>query len=229
MWIKCIWEKNLMLCFSPWKVTLWHCLIYDRVPFYTSGNNCSSGLFQLKESSCWSFCYPSCFEILGGLGKELCLAMSLVSNITACYIATIIFACQVLLIMDVFWIQWLLHAHIATDETFLICGGKVFTFGKTMAAIAVFLSLEAGSLPYCLREYSGFGQEEQWEQNDWYTHAYRCTHTHTHTQRSYSIHCILYIYLYVVLPISNIRVCVLVYLCTYLHTLMTKLYEASWA
>ena len=99
------------------------------------------------------------------MGKELCLAMSLVSNITTCYIDMVIFACQILLVMDVFWIQQLLHAHIATDETSLICSGQVFTFGKSMAAVALFLSPEAGSLPYCLREYGGSGQEEQWEQN----------------------------------------------------------------
>lgn len=91
--------------------------------------------------------------------------MSWVSNITARYIDTIIFSCQVLQIMDVFWIWQLLHAHIATDETSLICSEKVFTFGKSTAAVALFLSPEAGSLPYCLREYGSSGQEEEWEQN----------------------------------------------------------------
>lgn len=47
---------------------------------------------------------PLMFEILGGMGNELCLAMALVSNGTACYVDTIIFTCHVLLITDEFYI-----------------------------------------------------------------------------------------------------------------------------
>lgn len=119
----------------------------------------------------------SYYEILGGIGNEFCLAMTLVSNSTAYYVDTIIFTCHILLITDEFCIWQLLCAHIATDEISLIWRGKVFTLEKSLVAITLWLSPGASSVSHCLREYGGSGWEEQWEQNCWYT----CTQTRTQT------------------------------------------------
>lgn len=153
------------------------------------------------------------------MGNELCLAMTLVSNSTACYVDTIIFTCHVLLITDEFCIWQLLRAHIATDEISLICREKVFTFRKSVAAVALRLSLGASSVPHCLREYGGSGWGEQWEQSGWYTLP------HKHGHRSYSIHHMLNTYLFIGLSLVYMCLCV----CARIHIPLWLNSEASWA
>lgn len=103
---------------------------------------------------------------------------------------TTIFACQIWLILDIFWIRQLLDAHITSDETSLICSGKDFTFGKSMAAVGLLLSPEAGSLSYCLRDmvvrdkrHNRSKMVDIHMHTGVHTHAHKRTHTHTRTDR----------------------------------------------
>jgi len=102
----------------------------------------------------------------------------------------------VLLILDVFWIKQLLDAHTASEEMSLICGGKIFTFGESMAAITLFFLPEAVPLPCCLRDMVVRDKRNNGSKMvDIHTQVHTYTHMHMNTHTDHKAYIVYYTYI----------------------------------